>query len=576
MVAFAILRTIRHIGTAFMLVAFSLSFSPMAGGTVSDSADATWRNGNVHQTSTDCTSSTSLLLYPSSSIPMFNKSNPTPERVRKPAVAGSFYPDSAKEITSMIGKWLHRSGTVFPPQAMIVPHAGYVFSGEVAASAFRRIPSGHSYKRIFLIGPSHRTGFAGASVDTMYTQAETPLGMVPIDVQTGKALISKGKGAFTFRKDAHEREHCLEVQLPFLQMVFEEVPPVIPIVIGTQRLSVLEEIAESLEPYFNTDNLFIISSDFSHYPSYEDARASDLYLADAITSGGLDEFLKALSLIDRMGYAGEDTAACGACAIAVLLSMMDSEGRDHFSAEHVMYLNSGDSPYGSKDRVVGYNSIVFTRIDQGISTKKDQTASNKLAGESEPDSSGHLFSFSDEEKRAMVSAARASIYSALGLEFSGDDSPVGILKEKGYGVFVTLTLDGRLRGCIGRFTSDSSLHSTIREMARSAAFSDPRFPSLTRKEAPRVEIEVSVLSPLKRIASIDEFQIGRDGIYMIKGSHHGTFLPQVAEETGWNTEEFLGHCARDKAGIGYYGWKDAELYTYQTEVVRESELPVNQ
>jgi AmmeMemoRadiSam system protein A len=109
-------------------------------------------------------------------------------------------------------------------------------------------------------------------------------------------------------------------------------------------------------------------------------------------------------------------------------------------------------------------------------------------------------------------------------------------------------------------------------MARSAAFSDPRFPSLSRSEAPRVEIEVSVLSPLKRIASVDEFKLGRDGIYMIKGSRHGTFLPQVAAETGWTTEEFLGHCARDKAGIGWDGWKDAELYTYQTEIVEESAL----
>ena len=158
------------------------------------------------------------------------------------------------------------------------------------------------------------------------------------------------------------------------------------------------------------------------------------------------------------------------------------------------------------------------------------------------------------------------------MDYDGDDKPVGILKEKGYGVFVTLHLNRRLRGCIGRFTSSDSLHETIQDMARSAAFSDPRFPSLTRSEAPRIDIEVSVLSPLKRISSVDEFKLGRDGIYMIKGSRHGTFLPQVATETGWSTEEFLGHCAQDKAGIGYYGWKDAELYTYQTEIVNESEL----
>ena len=470
-------------------------------------------------------------------------------RVRKPAVAGSFYPSSAKEILSMTQGWLHPVDAQVAPQAVIVPHAGYVFSGEVAASAFNRIPKRHPYKRIFLLGPSHRVGFSGASVDTLYAYAETPLGRVAIDIETGKELLKTA--SFTCRNDAHDREHCLEVQLPFLQMMYEEVPPIVPIVIGTQRLEILEDIADSLEPYFKEENLFVISSDFSHYPSYKDAQASDLYLANAIEQGGLEEFLKALRYIRKMDFTGQDTAACGACAIAVLLSMMDIQGRDRFDVDHVMYRNSGDSPYGDKDRVVGYNSIVISR-----NQKTDD----------------HLFHFTDDEKKGMIAAARSAIYSALRMDYDGDATPVGILKEKGYGVFVTLHLNGRLRGCIGRFTSSDSLFETIQDMARSAAFSDPRFPSLSRSEAPRVEIEVSVLSPLKRISSVDEFKLGRDGIYMIKGSRHGTFLPQVATETGWSTEEFLGHCAQDKAGIGYYGWKDAELYTYQTEIVNESEL----
>ena len=460
-------------------------------------------------------------------------------------MAGSFYPSSAKEINDMLDPWM-RPGGDKAPQALIVPHAGYVFSGEVAASAFSRIPRGHSYKRIFLIGPSHQVGFAGASVDTLYASAQTPLGQVPIDISAGVELIKKGEGVFTFRRDAHDGEHCLEVQLPFLQKVFEEVPPIVPIVIGTQRLSLLRQMAAILEPYFTEENLFIISSDFSHYPSYEDAKASDLHMADAICSGGLDTFLEALNYVGNKRYKGEDTAACGACAIAVLLDMMDSKGRWNFKTEHIMYRNSGDSPYGDKDRVVGYNSIVMT-----------------------PD---RLFSFSEEEKRAMVATARSAIYSSLRMDYDGDDTPVDILKEKGYGVFVTLYLNGSLRGCIGRFVSDESLRATIREMAQSAAFHDPRFPALSRGEAPRVEIEVSVLSPLKKISSVEEFKLGRDGIYMVKGSRSGTFLPQVAEETGWDTEEFLGHCARDKAGIGYNGWKDADLYTYQTEVVKETEL----
>lgn len=469
-------------------------------------------------------------------------------KVRKPAVAGAFYPATADEIQSMVAPWLHPCGDSPAPQALIVPHAGYVFSGEVAGSAYNRIPRGHAYKRIFLIGPSHRVGFAGASVDTLYGYAATPLGNVKIDTALGEELIRKGDGAFICRTDAHDREHCLEVQLPFLQMVFEDVPPIVPIVVGTQRLGVLQQIAEVLEPYFNEENLFIISSDFSHYPSYEDAKTSDLCLAKAITSGGLKEFLNALSDIIRKDFPGEDTPACGASAIAVLLSMMDAQGRNGFSTEHVMYRNSGDSPYGEKDAVVGYNAIVVTRQDSPLSQ------------------------FTEEEKERMIATARSAIYSQLGLDYDGDDAPVGILKEKGYGVFVTLHLNGGLRGCIGRFTSDESLHATIREMALSAAFSDPRFPALSKREALKVEIEVSVLSPLKKIDSIDEFKLGRDGIYMIKGYNHGTFLPQVAEETGWTTEEFLGHCARDKAGIGWNGWRDADLYIYQAQIIKESDL----
>ena len=470
----------------------------------------------------------------------------------------------------MISPWLHAAGAGSPaPQALIVPHAGYVFSGEVAASAFSRIPRGHTYKRVFLLGPSHRVGIPGASVDTLYSFAETPLGRVPVEVALGQELIRAGEGVFTCKREAHDREHCLEVQVPFLQLLYPEVPPIVPIVIGTERPAILARLAEVLAPYFNPENLFVISSDFSHYPSYDDAKASDLYLADAIATGGLAEFRKALAQIDKIGFDGEDTAACGACAIAVLLSMMDAEGRDGFEAEHVMYRNSGDSVYGDKDRVVGYNSIVVTRKEPAV---RPGAVPELVEGHQPGLNDDHLFHFTDAEKKAMVATARKAIYDALRLDYDGDDTPVGILKEKGYGVFVTLHLNGRLRGCIGRFMSASTLHSTIREMAQSAAFHDPRFPSLSRSEAHRIDIEISVLSPLKRIASIDEFKLGRDGIYMIKGSRSGTFLPQVAEETGWTTEEFLGHCAQDKAGIGWYGWKDAELYTYQTEIVNESEL----
>jgi AmmeMemoRadiSam system protein A len=140
------------------------------------------------------------------------------------------------------------------------------------------------------------------------------------------------------------------------------------------------------------------------------------------------------------------------------------------------------------------------------------------------------------------------------------------------GAFVTLKENGELRGCIGRFTADIPLYQVIEEMAISSSTQDNRFLPVTAKEIDKLEIEISVLSPMKKISSIDEIVMGKHGIYIKKGWYSGTFLPQVATETGWSREEFLGHCARDKAGIGWDGWKDAEIYTYEACVFSENEI----
>ena len=139
------------------------------------------------------------------------------------------------------------------------------------------------------------------------------------------------------------------------------------------------------------------------------------------------------------------------------------------------------------------------------------------------------------------------------------------LKQK-CGAFVSLHKQGRLRGCIGHFGEDVPLHEIVAEMARAAAFEDPRFMPVTRDELDDIDIEISVLTPMRRIESLDEFQLHKHGIYIKKGYRSGTFLPQVADEVNWTKEEFVGHCAQDKAGIGWDGWKDAELYVYEAIV----------
>ena len=134
------------------------------------------------------------------------------------------------------------------------------------------------------------------------------------------------------------------------------------------------------------------------------------------------------------------------------------------------------------------------------------------------------------------------------------------------GAFVSLHKNGRLRGCIGHFGEDTPLHEIVAEMAGAAAFEDPRFMPLTTDELAEIDIEISVLTPMRRIKSLDDFELHRHGIYIRKGYRSGTFLPQVADEVNWTKEEFVGHCSQDKAGLGWDGWRDAELYVYEAIV----------
>jgi len=222
-----------------------------------------------------------------------------------------------------------------------------------------------------------------------------------------------------------------------------------------------------------------------------------------------------------------------------------------------MYRNSGHSSYGDRERVVGYQVMALFR-------------------RSGPEKSDD-FDLPESDKLRLLELARNTIVSFLShrsLPTVPEKSLNTNLTMKA-GAFVTLKKNGELRGCIGNFASQNPLHQTIQEMAISSAIRDTRFTPVTIREMDRIDIEISVLTPLKRISSIDEFRLGKDGIYIRKGNRSGTFLPQVAEETGWTVEEFLGHCARDKAGLNWDSWRqdDVELYTYQALVFGEEDFP---
>ena len=464
--------------------------------------------------------------------------------VRPATQANRFYTGNPEELSQEVDSFLalHSSRTTYQNvAALIVPHAGYYFSGNVAASAYMTLNPKKSYKRIFLLGPSHHEWLNGASVNSKVDYYATPLGNVKVDRETAQQLID-ADSVFSYKAAAHAQEHCLEVQLPFLQRRLDEVPPIVPIIISTNDYSKLKRMAEMLRPYFTDDNLFIISSDFSHYPSYEDAYEVDTKTGKAIETGDVEQLIATIENNADSGKRNLATSACGEFPIITLMLMLNH----NYEIKHLMYQNSGDIDNHDHSRVVGYHAFAFLR---------------KQISETE-------FTLTDADKKQLKEIALQSIKDSL------DSKPIArptlhsqlsILNSK-CGAFVSLHKYGRLRGCIGHFGEDVPLHEIVAEMARAAAFEDPRFTPVTREELDDIDIEISVLTPMRRIQSIDEFELHRHGIYIRKGFRSGTFLPQVADEVNWTKEEFIGHCSQDKAGLGWDGWRDAELYVYEAIV----------
>ncbi len=484
---------------------------------------------------------------------MMNCEGQTPAPVVRPATqAGRFYDGDPQQLSHEVDSFLtlHAKDAQYDHvAALIVPHAGYYFSGNVAAAAYTSIPKDKQYKRVFLLGPSHHEWLDGASVNSEADYYETPLGQVKVDRETAQALIATDS-SFSYRPEAHDREHCLEVQLPFLQRFFtfrsspftKEVPPIVPIIISTNDFNKLKRLAETLKPYFTDENLFVVSSDFSHYPSYEDACKVDAKTGKAVESGDVEAFIAAIESNARSDIRNLATSACGGFPIITLMLMMDKR----YKVKHLLYQNSGDIDDHDPGRVVGYHAFAILRGEE------------------------KTFSLTDEEKGMLKKIAYDSIKDSLdGKGVAVANSPLYTLNStlnQKCGAFVSLHKQGRLRGCIGHFGEDIPLYEIVAEMARAAAFEDPRFSPLSREELDDIDIEISVLTPMRRIQSLDEFELHRHGIYIRKGHRSGTFLPQVADEVNWTKEEFVGHCSQDKAGLGWDGWRDAELYVYEAIV----------
>ena len=491
-------------------------------------------------------------------LPVWNThaQKPASAKHRPPAVAGSFYssdPDVLlRDLEFLFSRALpsKKGNNVL---AVIAPHAGYPFSGEVAASAYTQIDTKKTYKNIFIIGNSHRYSYEGAAI---YASGNfiTPLGEITVNRGLANKLIKQNK-VFVQKDAAHMAEHSLEVQLPFLQYCMEKDFQIVPILMGTHSEVNCQKVAAALKPFLNEDNLFIISADFSHYPDYRNANTVDLNTANAICTNEPSTFLEALKQNEEKNIPNLATSACAWPSILTLM-YMTQDNRGQFEYELIRYQNSGDTRIGDKSRVVGYCAITVR--------KQEYTMDDPQMNE---------FILSDEDKVVLMEIARSTMDSYI------RNGSVAKVNRHNYspslqihtGAFVSLHKNGKLRGCIGRFKPANPLYEVVRDMAISASTQDYRFEPVVPGELNEIELEISVLTPLELISDPSDIILGKHGIYIKKGSNSGTFLPQVATQTGWDLEEFLGHCARDKAQIGWYGWKDAELYIYEALVFKEED-----
>lgn len=469
---------------------------------------------------------------------------------RKPYAAGRFYTDKPVELRNQLQQLFskavqRKAGNT--PLAILAPHAGYVYSGEVAASAFNQIDPNRKFERIFIIGSSHTATFKGASVYCT-GHYETPLGIVEVDFNLVRQLVAENEILKDY-PEPHLYEHSLEVQLPFLQVHLKTDFKIVPVIIGSSTVETAKKLAAVFKPFLNEKNLFVISSDFSHYPEYEDARKADRATAEAIQTNKASKLLAALEGNECKNISGLATSLCGWSSVLTLLYM--TEQMPDISVDLIQYKNSGDSVYGDKDRVVGYYAISFFR--------------------GKPEKQQDEFSISDADKAYLIKLAHETIsaYINTGTVPEIDPTKLSATVKSLRGAFVTLYKNGILSGCIGHFEANRPFWEIVQSMAVAAATQDFRFSRVQPDELSQIKIEVSALTPLKRIKSADEFILGKHGIYMKQGDSTGTFLPKVAASTGWNKDEFLGHCAQDKAGLGWFGWKTAELYTYEALVFGE-------
>jgi hypothetical protein len=481
---------------------------------------------------------------------------PADQAVRPAAVAGQFYPADAAALRSALDGYFRDAlpARVAGPVAIVVPHAGYIYSGQVAADAYQQA-AGLPIDTVIILGTNHTSGtFRRVSV---YNGAgyRTPLGVAKVNRELAAALVKDGGGVFD--DSLHQGEHSVEVQVPFIQYLFPNAA-IVPVVVGSSDPDLCRRFGRALAGLAASRRLLIVaSSDLSHYPSQRDAATVDRQTLEAIANLRTDAFDESPALAASLRLPGVVTRACGEGPIRVAMEAARALGAVHGTV--VSYANSGDTVVGDPDRVVGYGAVVFGRGAAGA----DLDALRRAI----PERQGALDA---ADKRTLLRLARETLTRYLRTETA--PLPRGgsprLLREAG--AFVTLRSHGELRGCIGRIQPDGPLIRLVALLSLESALKDPRFSPVQPAELKDIDIEISVLTPMAPVPGPDAIVPGRDGVVLRVGDRSAVFLPQVATEEHWGRVELLDHLAR-KAGLPSGAWrgKNASFLTFQADVFSE-------
>lgn len=476
-----------------------------------------------------------------------------PKTLRLPVVAGQFYLDDPVELENEIKNYLKKAkieNSSNIVRALIVPHAGYIYSGQVAAYAYKQI-SNREYERVILIGNAHAAYFFGIAIDNS-DGWETPLGKIEIDIEWSSKLV-KASDKIKINQEVHLDEHSLEVQLPFLQTILKPGFKIVPILFG-QNEDDYKVLAEVLAANLSEKDLVIVSTDLSHYPSYNDANKIDQETLETIKSGDVNKFEKYSIKTEDKDIINEQTLICGVDGVKTIMELAKLK---KWSAQILKYANSGDSS-GSREQVVGYGAAAF------VASNKSKVESQKK--NSEPNVISNL---NNEQKITLLRIARETIESFVKTGVVPDFEINDNMLNQKQGAFVTLHIDGKLRGCIGQIIpSGKPLWQVVRDMAIAASTEDPRFTPVSVNELKYLQYEISVLTKPEKIDDWKKIELGKHGVIVHQGRKSGVFLPQVATETGWSREEFLSQLCVQKAGLSPNCYKDcsAELQVFSAQV----------